>query len=378
MKSTRSIVALAIMFSLSFLSSVTLSIQTVYGQEARAALHRGYRTGYSDGYMAGYRDAIDNVARNVARHSEYADANRAYQKDHGSLEDYRDGYRQGFEIGYETGFGKRPFESAVPAGLAPRGLATIEKPAETVAETVPEPAVEVPAAVETEPEPVEPETVVAAVVEEIEEAEAVTPANDVRPVPTSPIIRQASYVPNDDPIIIIPRDTELILEIQEELNTEQNRVGDRFTARVVSPYEIEGAVIEGRIERITKPGRIKRRSEMLLAFDRIVISEHRWSNFAAILTEVMPVRGDNVRLVDDEGAAVGRRTLKEDGIKIGAAAGAGMGIGALTAGPVGAAVGAGVGAAFGVGAVVVERGKHIRLNRNQQLKIRSSFETRIR
>ena len=41
-------------------------------------------------------------------------------------------------------------------------------------------------------------------------------------------------------------------------------------------------------------------------------------------------------------------------------------------------VGAGVGAAFGVGAIVIERGKHIRLNRNQQLRIRTSYDTQIR
>jgi outer membrane lipoprotein SlyB len=52
--------------------------------------------------------------------------------------------------------------------------------------------------------------------------------------------------------------------------------------------------------------------------------------------------------------------------------------GAVIGGPVGAAVGAGVGAAFGVGAVVIERGKHIRLNRNQQLRIKTSYESQIR
>jgi hypothetical protein len=42
------------------------------------------------------------------------------------------------------------------------------------------------------------------------------------------------------------------------------------------------------------------------------------------------------------------------------------------------AVGAGVGAAFGVGAVVIERGKHIKLNQSQQLRIKTSYETQIR
>jgi len=37
-----------------------------------------------------------------------------------------------------------------------------------------------------------------------------------------------------------------------------------------------------------------------------------------------------------------------------------------------------VGAAFGVGAVVIDRGKHVRLNRNQQLRVKAAYETQIR
>jgi len=115
-----------------------------------------------------------------------------------------------------------------------------------------------------------------------------------------------------------------------------------------------------------------------LSFNRIILNETRWSNFDAVLTEVLPVKGDNVKRVDNEGMAVGQRSYKGDAVKIGAATGTGVTIGAIAGGPVGAAVGAGVGAAFGVGAVVIERGKHIKLNPSQQLRIRTTFETQIR
>jgi uncharacterized protein YcfJ len=94
--------------------------------------------------------------------------------------------------------------------------------------------------------------------------------------------------------------------------------------------------------------------------------------------EVLPVKGDNVKRVDNEGQVEGQRPYKEDGIKIGAAAGTGLVIGAVVGGPVGAAVGAGVGAAFGVGAVVVERGRYIKLAESQQLRIKTAYETQIR
>lgn len=367
MNLAKRITALIMCVSIGVLSIVSISVQETYGQDARAALQRGYRTGYSDGYMAGYRDAIDNESKNIARHREYVTADRAFSRDFGSLDDYRDGYRQGFESGYETGYEKRSFESTVPSTLGKRGLKNI-----TFSDTASESKV-LPQAQDnvraSDSGNVDANTAPSRIADT---TAAQTPAKPM------PAIKTVSYVAGDGPIIIIPRDTELILELQEEINTEQSRVGEKFTARVVSPVEIEGAVIEGRVERITKPGRIKRRAELLLSFDRIVISEERWSNFSAIVTEVMAVKGDNIRTVNSEGTAIGQRTIKEDGLKIGATTGAGAGIGALTAGPVGAAVGAGIGAAFGVGAVIVERGKHIRLNENQQLRIRTSYETKIR
>lgn len=368
MKLTRSLLALALTFSISLLSFLALPLHTTTAQEVNAALQRGYRTGYSDGYMAGYRDVIDKADKNVTHHEEYVEASRAYNKDYGSIEDYRDGYKQGFESGYETGFEKRSFDSAVPSGLKLRG--SIDMPAAQPSTAQPENTAVTP--VEAVPAP---ET--ATQQPAVEQPVQTEPAN-VAAVPNG-TIQRVSYTPNpDDPMIIIPRDTELILELQEPLDTQRNREGDKFTAKVVAPQEIVGAIVEGRIDKIEKPGRIKKRSAMLLSFDRIVISEKRWSNFDAIMTEVLPAKGDNIKRVDGEGTAIGKSTYKPDAIKVGAATGTGAGIGAITGGPVGAAVGAGVGAAFGVGAVIIERGKHINLRSNQQLRIKTSYETQIR
>jgi hypothetical protein len=369
MKLTRSFVSLFLSLSLSFfsfLSLTSLTIQPTFAQDAKIAVQRGYRTGYSDGYMSGYRDSIENSAKNYSRHSEYSKADRAYNKDYGVLEEYRDGYQQGFESGYETGFEKRSFDATLPVNLKIRGIRTL-----TVAEkTVDEEKIPEKITAEIKPE-------IEEVVSESTNNNSLSENSNQAPVAQNQV-ENISYRNNDDAVIIIPTDTELILELIDRLSTEQNREGDKFKARIISPAEISGAVVEGRISKIRKPGRLKRRSEMLLSFDRIVLNEKRWSNFNAILTEVLPVKGDNVKLVDTEGTAVGRRNVKEDSVKVGAATGTGIVIGAIAGGPVGAAVGAGVGAAFGVGAVVIERGKNINLNRSQQLRVKTSYETQIR
>lgn len=337
-----------------------LAVQTVpaqstsTSQDSLFALQRGYRTGYSDGYMAGYRDTIDGIARSYTRHEEYSKANRAYTKEYGSIEDFRDGYQQGFESGYDTGFERRSFEANMPSGLKRRGT-TSGNPANL--------------AISTNSTGTNGDQTTAS------SNGAITVG---APPTTTAETQTQTYATYSTATYLIPRDTELILELQEDLTTERNREGDKFTAKVVSPSEIAGATIEGRISKITAPGRLKRRSELALSFDRIILNDARWSNFSGQLIEVMPIKGDNVSRVDNEGAAIGKSSIKGDAIKVGATTGTGALIGGVVGGPVGVAVGAGMGAAFGVGAVVIERGKHIRLGRNQQLRIKTAYETQIR
>lgn len=375
MKLTRDLRALFLSIGLISLIVPTALVTPAFGQTNEvSALQRGFRTGYSDGYMSGYRDSIDGQMHDVTRHAEYVRAERAYSSQFGPLVEYRDGYQQGFESGYLTGYERRSFESTIPTGLKPRGVAPAAtqqaEPVYTNTASVYQSASHISpdssAKIEAEPQVQTTQAVSA-------DRPAATDSVNNTPTSTSPV---ATF--DNGPVIVIPSETELILELQDDLNTDSSREGQKFTARVISPAEIAGATIEGRVARLQKPGKVKRRSEMLLSFDRIVLNENRWSNFNGTLMEVMAVKGDNVKRVDLEGTAVGQSSIKSDVVKVGGATGAGLVVGGIVGGPVGAAVGAGMGAAFGVGAIVIERGKHIRLNRNQQVRIKTGYETQIR
>ncbi len=387
MKQSKRLLTGALCISMNLAVFAIATPQMAFGQDAKVALQRGYRTGYSDGYMAGYRDTLDNAANNFAHHDDYGKASRAYNKEYGTLDDYRDGYRQGFELGYAAGYDKHSFEAKIPENIGRRGLAQVQAavPVQQVAQPAVEQVTQSIAPVSTIPSETKTVETAAANAYPAPTSATTVPAaaidqgysdNTTKAGPGSFV--KTTFTPVSDAVIIIQKDTELILELSEALTTQNAHEGQKFTAKIVSPTEISGAVVEGHVSKITKPGRIKRRSEMQLSFDRIILTETRWSNFDAVLTEVLPVKGDNVRRVDNEGMAVGKRSFKSDAIKIGAATGTGVTIGAIAGGPVGAAVGAGVGAAFGVGAVVIERGKHIKLNPNQQLRVRTTFETQIR
>ncbi len=377
MKLTRNYLAIALGLSLVFVSFLTLTIQSVSAQDSKIALQRGFRTGYSDGYMSGYRDKIENATKSYARHNEYKTADRAFNSDYGAVVDYKDGYQQGFESGYDTGYEKRSFDATLPASLTTRGFIDVKTPIENKSNTIKANTKETVDKVTT---PVE-KNVAAATnnTADIINTSAVTTDTATKPAPMMTArtdVARSGF--SGDEIIIIPANTELVIELLSEIDTKRVREGDTFTAKIVSPIEIGGAIIEGRIAKNSRPGRLKRRAELLLSFDRIKLTDDRWSNFNALIIEILPMKGDNIKRIDNEGVVEGTRPYKDDGIKIGASTGTGLIIGAVVGGPVGAAVGAGVGAAFGVGAVVVERGEYIKLQQDQQIRIKTAYETQIR
>src|ERR1044071_3697664 len=122
MKLIRSSLAILLNVTLVSATFLVFAVSSAPAQDTNTALQRGYRTGYSDGYMAGYRDSLDNQSKDFSRHPDYNSANRAYSKDYGTVEDYRDGYQQGFETGYASGFDKKEFDSTVPTQLVLRGI----------------------------------------------------------------------------------------------------------------------------------------------------------------------------------------------------------------------------------------------------------------
>lgn len=310
-------------------------------QNQSTALERGFRTGYSDGYTAGTRDTVDNAARDYQNKEDYQRANRSYNQAWGTLEQYRDGYQQGFEAGYAAGFDRRPFDSTIPTGLKVRGSVTAS--ADTSDTSVPE---------NSNP-------------------------NDPTSIPNP---NQPTSVPNA-PVstpLYIARDTILLVELESTLSTDVSQRGDRFQARVIEPQQFAGATVEGRITRIKRAGKVKGTAEMQLSFESIHMADGRTTGFNADVVEIINTgRSDEVGTVDEEGGVTGKDTTKDDVSRVGASAGIGAVIGAIFGGAKGAAVGAVIGGAAGTGSVMTKRGRDIRLDRGQQLRIRAATESRI-
>ena len=291
--------------------------------QSSTALERGYRTGYSDGYNAGYKDIADRAPSDFQNKEDFQRADRAYNQAWGSLEDYRDGYQQGYAAGYEAGYDQRPFNSSLPTVLARRGPSDGEQ----------------------------------------------TGSSD------------EDYSGNTGSAvggnILIPQDTILLVALESSLSTDASQRGDRFQARVIEPGEYQGAIVEGRVAQVKRPGKVRGVAELQLTFDQIRMPDNRSNNFSADVIEVIESGTDGVGKVDPEGGVKGKDSTKDDVTRVGASTGIGAVIGAIFGGGKGAAVGAAIGGAVGAGSVVTQRGKEIRLDRGQQLRIRTATDTRI-
>ncbi len=333
MKYLRTPVVTAMLLAMAVLSA-SLSA-TANAQTQTSALERGFRTGYSDGYNAGYRDVSDQAQREYQNKTEYQRGDRNYNQAWGTLEDYRDGYQQGFESGYAAGYDRSAFNSTIPAGLTRRGAA---------------------------------------------DSGASTPDNNsnnstVNSADNSVNIPQQS---SGQPVFI-RRDQVLLIELLTPLSTEASQQGDRFQARVMDPRELDGSIIEGRVIRVKRAGKLKGSAELQLAFETIRTPDNRTSSMSAQVIEVVNAgqRDDEAGTVDEEGGVKGKDSTKDTVAKVGASTGIGALIGAIIGGGKGAAIGAAVGGSVGTAGVLTTRGKDLRLTQGQQLRIRAATDTRV-
>jgi hypothetical protein len=307
-------------------------------QNQSTALERGYRTGYSDGFSAGSQDVAEHAARDYRSKVDYQHGDRNYNQAWGTAADYRDGYQQGFEAGYNSGFDGRPFDSSIPSGFGRRAPAD------------------------------------AAPVNNTPDSDQ--PANQGAPQSVPNNTNSSSSGPASGPLAI-PRDAILTVELESRLSTDTSQRGDRFQARVVEPREFAGAIVEGRVNQVKRSGKVKGTAQLQLSFETIRL-DNRTSGFSAEVIEVVDMGSRNGEVkADSEGGIKAKGSTKDDVSKVGASAGIGAIIGAVFGGGQGAAVGAAIGGAVGTGSVLSKRGKDVRLDRGQQLKIRTATETRI-
>lgn len=157
----------------------------------------------------------------------------------------------------------------------------------------------------------------------------------------------------------VPANTVIRVRINEELNSKNARVGDRFSSTVTEPVHgggVEVIPVSSKIwGRVTSVKRAQRRSPGTIdvSFNSVVLPNGRT---AVINGSLSSLQADDVN-ADNEGTVKGTGNRKRDAVFIGGGAATGALIGAIAGGGKGAGIGALIGGGLGTAARVYEKEK---------------------
>jgi hypothetical protein len=182
------------------------------------------------------------------------------------------------------------------------------------------------------------------------------------PAPAQP----AASIPKDNQSITIPAGTKVPLVLKHAVTTKSARVGDGVYLQSNFPVTIDNAIVippgtyvQGVIDEIKRPGRIKGRAQVLFHFTTLIFPNGYTVSIPGSIESVPGMENSQVK--DKEGTLQSERQKGQDAATVGGTAATGTLIGGLSHGAKGAGLGAGIGAAAGLATVLLTRGSDIRL-----------------
>jgi len=108
------------------------------------------------------------------------------------------------------------------------------------------------------------------------------------------ILSAASDIRADE--VLLPKGTQITLQLNDALSTASNMEGDEFSAVVINPVLIgnlivipRGSVVTGSISRILRPDRLKGKAVLDLMFQSLRVPGYKKADISATLTKVDPV-----------------------------------------------------------------------------------------
>jgi hypothetical protein len=150
--------------------------------------------------------------------------------------------------------------------------------------------------------------------------------------------------------LTVPAGTEINIRMIDSVDSETNRIGDRFQASLEEPLVVDGitvapkdANVYGRLSEAKEAGRVAGSSQLKLELTGIVVN------------------GETVPLITGEYELTGKGRGSNTAKKAAGGAAIGAVIGAIAGGGKGAAIGAGVGAGAGTTINVATKGEQVKV-----------------
>lgn len=167
---------------------------------------------------------------------------------------------------------------------------------------------------------------------------------------------------------VLANNTKVTAILRTAVSTKVSQNGDRFQMEVTSPSQYNGAIIEGRVTKAERSGRVSGRANVSLEFDTIRLRNGQTYRFGGIVDDVTSASGEKVT-VSDEGTVRDNNQTTKTVTRAGIGAALGAIIGAIAGGGSGAAIGAGVGAGAGAGSVILQGRDDVELSEGTTFSI---------
>ncbi len=166
--------------------------------------------------------------------------------------------------------------------------------------------------------------------------------------------------PTPDGTYTVPQDTVISVRMDSTLSSKSSRVGDRFTATVDMPVDVNGvtvipsgAIVEGHVTQVTPARRMARSGTIAVEFEDLVLPDGTRMALDGGLTSNDP---ETRRQIDEENRVSGRDN-RRTGVFVGSSGAIGAVLGGIAGGLKGAAVGGAIGAGVGLASVLLTKGE---------------------
>jgi len=193
-----------------------------------------------------------------------------------------------------------------------------------------------------------------------------TPRNGtaMQPAPDPPVHR----------VVTVAAGTKIPLTLKQGVTSKSAQPGDPVYAQTAFPITQDnqivipaGTFVQGEVRRVLRPGRVKGRAEMQMAFTSMIFP----NGYTIMLPgAVQNTPGStNTTMKGKEGTIQGDSGKGKDAATIAAATIPGAGIGAIAGEGKGAAIGAASGGALGLATVLLTRGPEIQLSSGDSIEM---------
>ncbi len=195
------------------------------------------------------------------------------------------------------------------------------------------------------------------------------------------VTTEAKADPPATPPLIVASGTKIPLTLKQGVNTKSARPGDPVYAQTAFPITQNnqivipaGTFVQGQIDRVVRPGRVKGRAELQMSFTSMIFP-NGYTIMLPGAVQNTPGSGSNT-VNGKEGTIEGPGGKGKDAATIATTTVTGAGIGAIADGGKAAGIGAGVGGALGLATVLLTRGPEVELGTGSSVEmiLESSIE----